>query len=81
MPVNLSVKNVPDDIAAKLRARAATHHRSLQGELMAILQTVAQAKPSLTLDEIWALGQRLGQSGVAEAAEIVRQMRDDRHGH
>ena len=38
MPVNLSVKNVPDDLAAKLRERAERNHRSLQGELMAILE-------------------------------------------
>ena len=38
MPVNLSVKNVPEALAAKLRERAARNHRSLQGELMAILE-------------------------------------------
>ncbi len=36
--VNLSIKNVPDALAAKLRERAARNHRSLQGELMAILE-------------------------------------------
>ena len=41
MPVNLSVKNVPEALAAKLRARAERNHRSLQGELMAILETAA----------------------------------------
>ncbi len=34
---NLSIKNVPDDVLEKLRVRAARHHRSLQGELMALL--------------------------------------------
>ena len=38
MPVNLSVKNVPEALAVKLRERAARNHRSLQGELMAILE-------------------------------------------
>lgn len=41
MPVNLSVKNVPDPLAAKLRERAERNHRSLQGELMAILEAAA----------------------------------------
>jgi len=36
--VNLSIKNVPENVARKLRERAAQHHRSLQGELMAILE-------------------------------------------
>nr|WP_186329693.1 Arc family DNA-binding protein [Variovorax boronicumulans] len=35
---NLSVKDVPDAWAEALRQRAARNHRSLQGELMAILE-------------------------------------------
>jgi len=34
---NLSIKNVPDSLLTKLRERAARHHRSIQGELMALL--------------------------------------------
>lgn len=41
MPVNLSIKNVPDALAARLRERAERNHRSLQGELMAILESAA----------------------------------------
>ncbi len=42
MPVNLSIKNVPDELAEALRQRARLNHRSLQGELMAILQASVQ---------------------------------------
>lgn len=38
MPVTLTIKAVPDRVADRLRARAAASHRSLQGELMAILE-------------------------------------------
>ena len=38
MPISLSIKNVPDALAARLRERAERNHRSLQGELMAILE-------------------------------------------
>ena len=41
MPINLSVKNVPAALASKLRERAERNHRSLQGELMAILESAA----------------------------------------
>lgn len=41
MPVNLSIKDVPDDLAERLRQRAQRHHRSLQGELMAIVEQAA----------------------------------------
>ncbi len=41
MSLNLSIKNVPDATAQRLRARAERNHRSLQGELMAILEAAA----------------------------------------
>jgi plasmid stability protein len=49
MSVTLTIKQVPDRIADKVRARAAASHRSMQGELMAILeeavrQSVAEAR-------------------------------------
>lgn len=45
VPLNLSVKNVPEALAAKLRERAERNHRSLQGELMAILEAAASDPP------------------------------------
>ena len=42
MPLNLSIKNVPEVVAQRLRARAARNHRSLQGELLAIVEQAAQ---------------------------------------
>jgi antitoxin FitA len=41
MSVNLSIKGVPDDTAERLRERAERNHRSLQGELMAIIEQAA----------------------------------------
>jgi len=41
MGVNLSIKDVPDKLAQRLRERAARNHRSLQGELMAIVEAAA----------------------------------------
>ncbi len=38
MTVTLSIKNVPEELAQRLKERAARNHRSLQGELMAILE-------------------------------------------
>ncbi len=42
MTTTLSIKNAPDDAVAKLRKRAERHHRSLQGELMAIIEAAAR---------------------------------------
>ena len=47
MAVNLSIKNVPDALADKLRRRADANHRSLQGELMALLESaLGPARPA-----------------------------------
>jgi plasmid stability protein len=44
---NLSIKDVPDSVAERLRLRAARNHRSLQGELMAIIEQAAyEAQPA-----------------------------------
>ena len=43
---NLSVKDVPEALAERLRQRAARNHRSLQGELMAIIEQAANEAPA-----------------------------------
>lgn len=43
MPVTLSIKNVPDAVARKLKARAKRNHRSLQGELLALVEGAIHA--------------------------------------
>lgn len=39
---NLSIKDVPEQWAETLRQRAARNHRSLQGELMAIIEAAVK---------------------------------------
>jgi plasmid stability protein len=80
MPVNLSVKNVPDGLADKLRERARRNHRSLQGELMAILEEAARGKGSLPFAEADALLKRLDVRTSGDSTVIVREMRDARPG-
>ena len=41
MAINLSIKGVPEALAERLRARAHLNHRSLQGELMSIIEQAA----------------------------------------
>jgi plasmid stability protein len=41
MSVNLSIKNASDEVVAALKLRAQQNHRSLQGELMAIIEDAA----------------------------------------
>jgi len=58
---NISVKDVPEAWAEALRQRAARNHRSLQGELMAIIeQAVTSPQPSSLGREFVGAGQRRG---------------------
>lgn len=76
MAVTLSVKNVPEKMAERLRQRAARNHRSLQGELMAILEDAA--RPGLTIDELAERVKALGLKTPAESAAMIRADRDGR---
>ena len=78
MPVNLSIKNAPDDVVERLRARAARHHRSLQGELLAIIEEAVRPTPHLTPEEVLAEVRALELATPDEAAAIVRADRDGR---
>lgn len=78
MPVNLSIKNVPDDLAGRLRERARRHHRSLQGELRAMLEEHLALEGSVPADEAWRMIERLGLKTPAEATEMIRSERDAR---
>lgn len=78
MPVNLSIKNVPDEIAEELRERAARNHRSLQGELIAIIEEAAGRRKPLSPSEFLAAVRALGLRTPAESRSMVREDRDAR---
>lgn len=96
MPVNISIKNVPDAVGQALRARAEQNHRSLQGELMAILEqavsapavrapaaatrTAQAAMPVLSIDALAARAEKLFPKGTASSVNFIREMRDGRYG-
>lgn len=77
MPVSLSVKDVPDDLARELRERAARNHRSLQGELMHILESAVRPRPFRAADLVAKI-QELGVSTPAESTAIIRSARNAR---
>lgn len=76
MPLNLSIKNAPDHIVQRLRVRAERHHRSLQGELLAIIEAAADEERQLTPAETLAEVRRLGLHTPSEAATLIRADRD-----
>ena len=78
MPVNLLIKSVPDAMVHRLRVRAQLHHRSLQGELMAILEQAVQEPAPLSPEDVLAEVRRLGLITPRESAGMAREARDGR---
>jgi plasmid stability protein len=78
LPLNLSIKNVAEDVVARLRLRAERHHRSLQGELLAIIEEAVQSERELSPAELLSEVRRLGLRTPTESAAIVRADRDRR---
>ena len=78
MAVNLSIKNVPDDVAANLRVRAARNHRSIQGELMAILEEALGSERRLDAETLLEKVRKLKLTTGDEATQIIRADRDGR---
>jgi plasmid stability protein len=75
--MDLSIKGVPEDQVARLRERAKGNHRSLQGELRALVDAAtAETRRKLTVDEIAAKVGMLGLSRRDEAARLIRKDRD-----
>ncbi|MGH9442031.1 MAG: FitA-like ribbon-helix-helix domain-containing protein [Thermoanaerobaculia bacterium] len=78
MPVNISIKNVPDDLATQIRRRAARSKRSLQGELLVILEEAAAREAKLPPQEVY---DRARKSGLKTPREAVEMLRRDRRAH
>jgi plasmid stability protein len=77
MPVSLSIKDVPDALARALRRRAERNHRSIQGELLHILETTVRPR-AFHAEALVKRIQALGLSTPAEATSMIRQDRGRR---
>jgi len=73
----MSVKNVPDHIVDKLRKRAKRHHRSLQGEVMAILEEATEST-ILSVEEAETRLSALGLKTEDDSTRWLRELRNAR---
>jgi antitoxin FitA len=74
--MDLSIKGVPEDQVKRLRERAKANHRSLQGELRALIEDAIGTPRRLTVEEIEARVMKLGLVRRDEAARIIREDRE-----
>ena len=78
MPLNLSIKNAPDEVVVRIRERAKRNHRSLQGELLAIIEQAAAESSKITSVQAYETIRALGIRTPAEAVDMIRADRDGR---
>ena len=52
MPTTLTLKNIPDDVYARLRAQAKLHRRSLNSEAIVCLETMLGASRGATAERL-----------------------------
>lgn len=81
MGVNISIKNVPEEKLELLKARAKRNHRSLQGELLALIEAAVESprqRKAMTLDEVVEQGERLGLKTDSDSVRWIREDRDSR---
>jgi len=79
MAVNLSIKKVPDHIAKRLRSRAIKHHRSLQGELLAVLEESVTNEHIATPSELLADVRKSVLRTTEESTKLIRKDRRRNH--
>lgn len=78
MPVNLSIKNLPEEVVRNLRARAALNQRSLNEELVDILSQAAQSQAPVSLDTLLARAQQR-KPALDERASMVLAAQEEQH--
>lgn len=68
----ITVRNVPDTLVESLKQRAALNHRSLQGEVMAILEQAAQASRVAEPRAVYVVEPKRGAEAKRQAQKTPR---------
>jgi plasmid stability protein len=75
---SLSIKNVPHKVVQRLRARAARNRRSLQGELLDLVERAADEVPVVSAREVYDRIRKLNLPAGENSTDIIRDLRDGR---
>jgi plasmid stability protein len=79
MSTSLHVRNLDEDLVARLKRRAARHGRSTEAEHREILRAALSAEPEPSFDDLAAQLRRLTADRAQTPSEILlREGRDER---
>jgi len=80
MAIKRGIERAVETIVASLKAQAQRNHRSMQREILAILEEALRRPRRLSPDEFLAEIRKLGLKTPSESTEMIRKMRDERYG-
>ena len=76
---SLTLKNIPQEKLKKLKLKAQEHHRSLQGEMMSLIDDALKvSRTVLSPAEAYARAKALGLGGPNKSVRMIREDRDAR---
>ena len=70
------IRNLDDEVVARLKEQAKRHHRSLEGELRQILTEAATPSRAELAQRAQAIAQALDGRWTGDATALVREDRD-----
>ena len=79
MPVDLSIKGLPDALVEALRRRAAQHNRTVDQEVVGILEATVTAEGEYTIDDLLADVQAMSLRSPSDSVAMIREDRDGGH--
>ncbi|OQW56836.1 MAG: hypothetical protein A4S17_13200 [Proteobacteria bacterium HN_bin10] len=79
MTVNLHVRNLDEELVAKLKRRASRHGRSAEAEHREILKQALSAEPDASFEELAATLRRMTAAREQTPSEVLlREAREER---
>lgn len=79
MPVSLHVRNVDEELASRLKRRAARHGRSAEAEHREILRQALEVEPEPSFEDLAAELRKLTAERTQTPSEVLlRESRDER---
>jgi plasmid stability protein len=76
--MNLTLKNVPDDVCHKLKKSAAEHRRSLNAEIVTVLTREAEEHDRRQKRKAWRTELKRFADSLPEMSSSVSLLREDR---
>lgn len=74
----LTIKNTPLAVVRRLRQRAKANHRSLQGELLCIVEAASRGDSKMSTGEFMEAVVDLNLKSPPESVRMIREDRDGR---